>query len=77
MNFFIKRVNFVAFHLLQFKVLRERISRRKFVKIVLQMSFFNDADRLFGTTNLYEILHLNGSKLKRKEYKQADSKFNL
>ncbi|VBB32247.1 unnamed protein product [Acanthocheilonema viteae] len=38
------------------------------------MSFFNDAKRLFGTTDLYEILHLKGSKSKRKDYSQADIK---
>ncbi|VDO62307.1 unnamed protein product [Onchocerca flexuosa] len=38
------------------------------------MSFVSDAKRLFGTTNLYEILNLKGSKLKRSEYSQAEIK---
>ncbi|VDM92742.1 unnamed protein product [Onchocerca ochengi] len=39
------------------------------------MSFVNDAKRLFGTTDLYEILHLKGSKLKR--IKKAFFKLSL
>ncbi|VDM11427.1 unnamed protein product [Wuchereria bancrofti] len=38
------------------------------------MSFVTDAKRLFGTTDLYEILNLKGSKLKRKDYSQAEIK---
>uniref|UniRef100_A0A915Q2Q0 J domain-containing protein n=1 Tax=Setaria digitata TaxID=48799 RepID=A0A915Q2Q0_9BILA len=38
------------------------------------MSFVNDAKRLFGTTNLYEILHLNGTKKKQVSYSQAEIK---
>uniref|UniRef100_A0A0R3RWP1 J domain-containing protein n=1 Tax=Elaeophora elaphi TaxID=1147741 RepID=A0A0R3RWP1_9BILA len=38
------------------------------------MSFVRDAKRLFGTTDLYEILRLKGSKSKQKDYNQADIK---
>ncbi|EFO18271.1 DnaJ domain-containing protein [Loa loa] len=38
------------------------------------MSFVDDAKRLFGTIDLYEILHLKGSKSKRMNYSQAEIK---
>ncbi|VDK78329.1 unnamed protein product [Litomosoides sigmodontis] len=38
------------------------------------MPFNSDAKRLFGTTDLYQILQLNGSKSKRKDYSETDIK---
>lgn len=41
------------------------------------MVFNNDAKRLFGTTNLYEILQLHGSKKVRQNYTREESMFQI
>lgn len=43
----------------------------------LEMVFNNDAKRIFGTTNLYEILQLHGSKKVRQNYTREESMFQI
>lgn len=40
----------------------------------LAMSFVDDATRLFGTSDLYDLLQLKEPKSKRKDFSQAESK---